>query len=134
MPRETKNSAHVMDTSVSLENSMISQDSSSSDQEIEVQSPQCYPPSTSQPQSFGQPMFMPYIEGPTMDWTMNDNLYHRFLKWKLKCKNILDCVLAMLPESKKCKKVIVWRFWHGSICVMVLSHRRSHLGCYLGQA
>ena len=51
---------------------------------------------------------MPYIEGPKMDWTVNDGLYHRFLKWKLKCENILDCELAMLPESKKCKKVIAW--------------------------
>ena len=53
-------------------------------------------------------MFMPYIEGPKMDWTVNDNLYHRFLRWKLKCENILDCELAMLPDSKKCKRVIVW--------------------------
>ena len=51
---------------------------------------------------------MPYIEGSKMDWTVNDSLYHRFLKWKLKCENILDCELAMLPESKKCKKVIAW--------------------------
>ena len=41
-----------------------------------------------------------------MDWAVNDRLYHRFLKWKLKWENILDCELAMLPESKKCKKVI----------------------------
>ena len=26
-------------------------------------------------------MFMPYIEGPKMDQTVNDSLYHRFLKW-----------------------------------------------------
>ena len=32
---------------------------------------------------------------------MNASLYHRFLKWKLKWENIL----AMLPGSKKCKKV-----------------------------
>ena len=43
-----------------------------------------------------------------MDWMFNDDLYHRFLKWKLKFENILDCELAMLPESKKCKKVITW--------------------------
>ena len=43
-----------------------------------------------------------------MDWTVNDGLYYMFLKWKLKCENILDCELAMLPESKKCKKVIAW--------------------------
>ena len=30
-----------------------------------------------------QQMFMPYIEGPKMDWTVNDSLYHHFLKWKL---------------------------------------------------
>ena len=39
---------------------------------------------------------------------MNDSLYHIFLKWKLKCENILDYELAMLPDSKKCKKAIVW--------------------------
>ena len=39
---------------------------------------------------------------------MNDGFYHTFLKWKLKYENILDCELAMLPESKKCKKVIAW--------------------------
>ena len=87
---------------------MMSQDSSSSDQGMEVQSPQCFPPSTSQPQSFMHPMFLPYNEGPRMDWAVNDSLYHRLLKWKLKCENILDCDLAMLPESKKCKNVIVW--------------------------
>ena len=51
---------------------------------------------------------MPYIEGSKMDCIVNDGLYHRFLKWRLKCENILDCELAMLPESKKCKKVIAW--------------------------
>ena len=39
MPRATKNSAHMMDTSVNQETSMISQYSSSSDQEMEVQIP-----------------------------------------------------------------------------------------------
>ena len=39
---------------------------------------------------------------------MNDNLYHRFLKWKIKCDNILDCELAMLPEAGKCKNVVAW--------------------------
>ena len=52
-------------------------------------------------------VFMPYIEGPKMDWTVNDGLYHRFLKWCLKCENILESELAMLPEKRQCKKVIV---------------------------
>ena len=43
-----------------------------------------------------------------MDCTVNDGLYHRFLKCKLICENILDCELAMLPESKKYKKDISW--------------------------
>ena len=41
-------------------------------------------------------MFMPYIKGPKMDWTVNDGLYHRFLKWHLKCENILECEIVML--------------------------------------
>ena len=53
-------------------------------------------------------MFMPYIEGPKMDWTVNDGVYHRFLKRHLKCENILECDLAMLPEKRQCKKVITW--------------------------
>ena len=46
-------------------------------------------------------MYIPYIEGPK--WTVNDALYDRFLKWKLKCENILECELTALPECQKCK-------------------------------
>ena len=53
-------------------------------------------------------MYMRYIEGPSIDWTVNDIFYNRFLKWKLKCENILECELAMLSETRKCKKVIAW--------------------------
>ena len=61
----------------------------------------------------GQPpivagMYMPYIESLCMDWMVNDNLYHRFLKWHLKCKNILECKLVALPEHQQYKKVIAW--------------------------
>ena len=28
-------------------------------------------------------MFIPYIEGPKMDWAVNDGLYHRFFKMAL---------------------------------------------------
>ena len=77
MPRATMNPACVMNTSVSQEETIVSQESSSSDQEMEVQSPPGFQPSTSQTQ-FVQPMFMPCIEGPKMDWTVNDSLYYRF--------------------------------------------------------
>ena len=106
MPRTTKNSAHVMNASVSQEENIVSQESSSFVQEMEVQSPPGFQPSTSQAQ-FVQPMFVPYIEGPKMDWTVNDSLCHRFLKKKLECDNILDFELARLAE-KKVKKVIAW--------------------------
>ena len=82
------------------------------EEDLEVSFHPCHVlPAPSNP--VGQPpivtgMYMPYIEGPCMDWTVNDNLYHRFLKWHLKCKNILECKLAALPEHQQCKKVIAW--------------------------
>ena len=42
-------------------------------------------------------MYMAYIKGLKMDWMVNDVLYHRFLKWELKCENTLECELAALP-------------------------------------
>ena len=72
-------------------------------------------------------MYMPYIEGPPMDWTMNDGLYNRFLKWRLKCENILECELAMLPEARMCKKIVAWSDAFGLnqyilLCTAVLVH------------
>ena len=55
-----------------------------------------------------QQAYMPYIEGPKMNWSVDDNLYNRFIKWKIRCENILDCEIAMLSEARKCKKVITW--------------------------
>ena len=43
------------------------------EQEVTISPPQAFPS-----------MFIPYIEGPKMDWTVKDNLYNRFLKWNLK--------------------------------------------------
>ena len=69
-------------------------------------------------------MFMSYIEGPKMDWTVNDGLYHRFLKWHLKCENILECKLAALPERQQCKKVIAWSgdFLDGPVCFLGIAN------------
>ena len=106
MPKATRQSASVTNTNELQENSNPSQDSSSEDDEVVVQSPQ-FQPSTSQTQVM-QPMYMPYIEGPRMNWTVNDSWYNRFLKWKIKCENILDCELAMLSEARKCKKNCSW--------------------------
>ena len=68
------------------------------EQKVIIKSPQQVPTS----------MYVPYIEGPKMSWTVDDGLYNRFIKWKLKCKNILDCELAMLSDARNCKKVVAW--------------------------
>ena len=73
------------------------------EQEVSINHPH---PNASQPVYTN--MYMPYIEGPKMDWTVNDALYHRFPEWKLKCENILECELTALPKCQKCKKVISW--------------------------
>ena len=53
-------------------------------------------------------MMIPHIEGPRMDWTVDDALHSRFIRWRIKCENILDCQLAILQENAKCKQVIQW--------------------------
>ena len=71
---------------------------------------------------------MPYIEGPKMDWTVSDDLYHRFLTWHLKCDNILEYELAMLPEKRQCKKVM-----HGPVCFLKLVHGWINGWYHLGE-
>ena len=120
MPKATQKSHHVPDTyanegqeefsnvqEAANENELQEDynrlnESSSDDPEVFF-NPQ---PSTSQKvkEIPNMNMYMPYIEGPVRDWTVNDGLYNRFLKWKLKCENILECELAILPEARKCKK------------------------------
>ena len=100
MPKSNKTNSYKMD-SVPSQDEASTQEDSISEQEIDpkvtINLPQTLPS-----------MFMPYIEGPKMDWTMNDGLYSRFLKWSLKCKNILACELAMLAEKRKFKKITAW--------------------------
>ena len=112
MPKASKKSAReeipeapAQVSTLSDGNEASNGESSSSEQESDPEVT-IHPP-RSQPQVISS-MFMPYIEGPKMDWTVNDGLYHRFLKWRLKCENILECELAALPERQQCKKVIAW--------------------------
>ena len=49
-------------------------------------------------------MMVPYVEGLKMDWTVDDALHSRYIRWKIKCENTLDCELVNLEESAKCKK------------------------------
>ena len=53
-------------------------------------------------------MMVLYVKGLEMEWTVDDALHSRFIRWRTKCENILDCELAILQESAKCKKVIQW--------------------------
>ena len=124
MPKATKKSHRVPDTYANEDQEELSNiQEASSDNELQEDYNNLNESSSDDPDvSFNpQPstihkikevphmnMYMPYIEGPAMDWTVNDGLYNRFLKWKLKCENILECELAMLPEARKCKKVIAW--------------------------
>ena len=95
-----------MDTSVNEESSMISQYSSSSDQEMEVQKPTVFCTIYKSATIFCATNVCALYQRAQNGLVCYDSLYHRFLKWKLKCENILDCELTMLPEAKKCKKVI----------------------------
>ena len=49
-----------------------------------------------------------YIDGPKMDWSMDDQLYSRFQDWKLECKLILDGELAEIVEPQKVNILIQW--------------------------
>ena len=51
---------------------------------------------------------VPYVEDLKMDWTVDDALHSRYIRWKIKCENILDRELAILQVSAKCKRVIQW--------------------------
>ena len=56
-----------------------------------------------------QQTYMPYIEGPKMNWSVDDGLYNRFIKWKIRCENILDCELA--KSAKKLlhgQEILAW--------------------------
>ena len=79
MPKIARKSHHVDNTSKNelQAHSNLSHESSSDD-EVVLQSPQ-FKPSTSQTQAMQQ-MYMPYIEGPKMDWTVNDSLYSQIPK------------------------------------------------------
>ena len=40
----------------------------------------------------------PYIQGPMMDWSMNDDLYSHFQTWQIACNLIFDSELCDLPK------------------------------------
>ena len=50
----------------------------------------------------------PFIQGPSMDWTMDDGLYSCFQTWKISCNLILDSELCELSEVRKVNTLLCW--------------------------
>ena len=49
-----------------------------------------------------------YIDGPKMDWSVDDGLYSCFQDWKLECKPILYGELIEIAEPQKVNTLIRW--------------------------
>ena len=84
MPKAAKKSTHETQNLPSEDTDVPEspEESASSDQEPDAEvsfHPSLVPPIHPMPQVLPG-MYMPYIEGPKMDWTVNDGLYHHFLK------------------------------------------------------
>ena len=103
MPKANKSSAQVEAPVPTQEEPVesVQEELSSSDQEQDTELT-LNPPR--QPQLMSS-MLMPYIVGPKMDWAVNDWLYHRFLKWHLKCENILECSLQHYQKGNSARKL-----------------------------
>ena len=85
MPKASKKSAQEEVQEAQAQGSTQSDVNESSQDEIPSSDQESDPEVTLNPRrsqlQVVPSMFMPYIEGPKMDWTVNDGLYHRFLKW-----------------------------------------------------
>ena len=78
----------------------------------------CHPKQTNNHKKLGQVRSLPkqqavtsmnqstfhFIDSPVMHWSVDDSLYSRFKKWKLKCENTLEVELAIfiLLDARKC--------------------------------
>ena len=111
MPK-SKNSANAQPSTLSTEQVEISNQKNRVQALIKNLMQMCHF-IQSVPPHFPPNMVLPYIEGSCMDWTVNDGLYHRFLKCRLKYLNILECELATLPKCQNCKKVVAQKGDYG---------------------
>ena len=99
MPKATKKSSWEQSPPLLEDHESVDTQAEASGSDIDQDPDVSFHPVVSSPSV--PTMFMPYIEGPKMNWTVDDGLYHRFLKWCLKCETILDCELANLPAKQK---------------------------------
>ena len=104
MTRTTNTSKKAMKNSASIE------EETHSEEDATATPPGTEIPYNQAPHSHFQysGIMVSYVEGLKMDWTIDDALHSRFIRWKIECENILDCELPILQESAKCKKVIQW--------------------------
>ena len=51
---------------------------------------------------------IPFIKGPSMDWSMNDGLYSRYKTWKLECEIILDSAYCHVTADCKVNTLLRW--------------------------
>ena len=70
--RNTQHELHKSDTVLPEEETSFEQESES---QPEVSIRQHQAPTS---------VYVPYIEGPKLNWTVDDNLYNWFIKWKIK--------------------------------------------------
>ena len=49
-----------------------------------------------------------FIQGPSMDWAMDDGLYSHFQTWKISCNLIMDSELCELSEVRKINTLLHW--------------------------
>ena len=74
MPKSKKTSCHKMENNPSQDESSTQEESGleqENDQEVTL--------NPSHVQQVIPSMFIPYIEGPNMDWSVSDGLYHKYL-------------------------------------------------------
>ena len=77
MPKMNNNAKHewsIRQPVITEEETSYEQESDT-EQEVFIRPPQAH---TS--------MYVPYIEGPKMNWTVDDSLYNRFIKWNIKLR------------------------------------------------
>ena len=110
------------------ENTSVSLDSSSSDQDPEMQSPH-FQPSTCQAQFFAS--YVDALCRGSQDglesewWLVSQVLKAEAEVWEY--SRLWNCNVTWVKEMKESQS-LEWWFWDGSVCFLVLTHGGSLLG------
>lgn len=52
-------------------------------------------------------------EGPSIDWSTDDNLYSRFKMWTQRCELLFTGPMAKIEKEIQCKHLLYWSGEHG---------------------